>query len=145
MQDTIIARRRRRAGVDSLLIAGASAAAAGASLIGYVNSVAEECGIKLLSTSVRVDSARRGLSRVTVRISTVTDGQGVGELVSELETGAPMIAVREMTITGTDAGAPPTRAEALRLDLLLEGLAQIGEKAGAAAVAHLRAVAEKTP
>ena len=72
------------------------------------------------------DSAsRNGLARVAVRASGIGDIAGVTRLLQDIESGVPLLAVRELSITQPEPAAPDGRAEALRFEVLVEGLARV--------------------
>ena len=71
------------------------------------------------------DDVAYGQARVAVRASGIGDIAGVTRLLNDIESGAPLLAVRELSITQPEPAAPDGRAEALRFEMLVEGLARV--------------------
>jgi hypothetical protein len=126
MRDSLRARRARRAARDSSLVMGRTVPEAGAALASIVSDLADEQRVRLVSMQVRPDTiSRTALMRVAVRVSGVADAQGLNGLLRDIEGGERALAVRELAITQPDAAQPDTKAEALRFELMVEGLAYV--------------------
>ncbi len=126
MRDSLRARRARRAARDSSLVQGRNVPEAGAALAGIISDLAEEQSVRLVSMQVRPDTiAKTALLRVAVRVSGVADAAGLTGLLREIEGGERVLAVRELSVTQPDAAQPETKAEALRFELVVEGLAAV--------------------
>jgi hypothetical protein len=105
------------------LLSGDSPASAAATLAALVSGTAAQANVRLGAVQVRPDSVARGaFTRVAVRASATGDINGVTQMILGLEKGPMLLAVRELSITQAEPGAPADRAEALRLELLVEGL-----------------------
>lgn len=94
-----------------------------AALAALVSDAAEDNGVHLASLQPRADSARASLLvPVTVTVSGTGDSRGVTGLLAELESGAPLVEVRDVTISQPDPAAPADHMEALHMDLTVRGL-----------------------
>ncbi len=126
--DSLNARRRRLAALDTMLIAGATVAEAGAALSNAVSDYADSHAVRVVSMQVRPDTiAVRGYAHVAVRLIGVADVNGLTSLLSDIESGTPVLAVREIAITQPDPTVASSKPEALRFELLVEALAVIGK------------------
>ena len=115
-----------------MILRGATIPEAGASLASVVSDYADDRAIRLVSVQIRPDSAAKGgLARVAVRAVGVGDIAGLTSLLRDIESGTPILAVRELAITQPDPAGPDGRAEALRFELLVEGIASVGARAKA--------------
>jgi hypothetical protein len=124
MRDSLLVRRRRLEIVRAGLIEASSPQLAAAELAATLGEYATTAGARVNATVVRSDSAfARGLAHVFVRLSIATDIQGIAELLERIETDPRLLAVRELTLGGSDPGAHETRAEVLASELVVEGLA----------------------
>jgi hypothetical protein len=123
----ILASAAREAGrrYDELtprLLEGSNAATVGASLLAIVSELAARSGLQLGSLQSTADSAGKEFVRVAVRGEATGDVRGVGVFLEALE-GAPfLIGVRELAIDQPEPAAPDDQAEALRIQLVVEGL-----------------------
>jgi hypothetical protein len=135
LRDTLRARRDRLALLDSGLVKGDTPSAAAATLASVISETAEEAGVKLGSVQVRPDSARAGtaVTLVAVRADAVGDIRGLTLLLAEIEAGVPLLRVRELSVSQPAPAAPDTQAEALRVELLIEGLARTTARVPASA------------
>jgi hypothetical protein len=124
MADSLAARRQRVDVLSSMVLDGSTPAEAGAVLADVVADAADEAGALVGAVHVRPDSSyRAGLARVAVRLSATSDVTGLAELLQDLEGGELLLAVRELTVTQPEPAAPNGTPEALRFELLVEGLA----------------------
>jgi hypothetical protein len=107
------------------VVPGATPAAAAGELSAIVSAVAEESNVALGSLRLRVDTLRRSrrFVRVAVTGAITGDVHGVMHTLAGLEEGLPALAIRDLAISQPEPGAPSDRAEALRLDFTVEGLA----------------------
>jgi hypothetical protein len=122
--DSLDARRRRFVALAPAILDGRTPAAAGGTLAALVSGAAAKAGMQLNSVQVRPDSAGPGtFTRVAVRVDATGDVRGVARMLSLLERGPEMLAVREISVTGAQPGAPDAQPEALHLELSVEGLA----------------------
>lgn len=104
-------------------------AVAGASLATLVSNLASESGVRVTSASVRPDSATKAaFTRIAVRISATGDVEGLSEYLGSIESSEQLLAVRELSVAQADPAAPDSRPEALRFEILVEGLVRIDPK-----------------
>ena len=103
---------------------GEHAAAAGATLISRVNSVARMAGVQLGALAVETDSsAEQGITVVRVRGDGASDIAGVTRFLTTLEGGLPMLSVRDLSLDATDPRVPQGQPETIRMNFVIEGLA----------------------
>ena len=108
---------------DSMMLQGATAAAGAAQLAGIVGAVADSARAKLNSMQIRTDtSGRISMSRASVRLSAIVDIAGLVALLEELEGGAPLLVVRELTVAQGEPMSTDERPEQLRVDMVVEGM-----------------------
>jgi hypothetical protein len=123
VHDSLAARGQRLLALAPALLSGDSPASAAATLAALVSGAAAQANVHLGAVQVRPDSVARGaFTRVAVRASATGDVTGVTQMLLFLERGPTLLAVRELSITQPEPGAPADRAEALRLEFLVEGL-----------------------
>lgn len=122
--DSLEARRERLEALAPALLDGESPAAAGATLASILSGAAAQASVRLGAVQVRPDSAgSRTFVRVSVRGDATGDMGGITRMLRALEEGPELLAVRELSITQPEPGAPPDRPEALRVEFAVEGLA----------------------
>jgi Type II secretion system (T2SS), protein M subtype b len=122
--DSLQARRTRFIRLGGGVLEGESTAAAGASLAGLVSGAAAQAGVQIGSVQVRPDSASAGtFLRISVRADGTGDLPAITRMLGLLEGAPELLAVREISITQPNPGGPAEQAEALRLELAVEGLA----------------------
>lgn len=122
--DSLQARKARFVELGRGVLEGQSSAAAGASLAGLVSGAAARAGVQLGSVQVRPDSAGAGaFIRIQVRADATGDLPAITRMLGLLEGAPELLAVREVSITQPNPGGPAEQAEALRLELAVEGLA----------------------
>jgi len=125
-RDSLRVRRARLASLDSTLIEGNSPAEAGAALSSLVADLAESAEVRIASLQLRGDTTvSGGFSRVAVRVVGTSDITGLATLLHDIEAGSMLLAVREMIVSQPEPGAPASRPEMLRVDLVVETLARI--------------------
>src|ERR671938_1894657 len=113
------------------LLSGDTPAAAGATLAGLVSGAAARASVRLGVLQVRADSLGHGtFTRIAVTGSATGDVQGVAELLSALEHGPTLLAVRALSVSQTDPAAPVDRMEVLHVDFAVEGLMLNTRRAG---------------
>jgi hypothetical protein len=122
--DSLAQRNARFLALAPALLDGDTPASAGAVLAGVVSGAAAIAGVRLASVRLRPDSATSGtFTRVAVQGEIVGDIDGVMTFLATLERGPLLLAVRELAVTQTEPAAPPERAEVLRAQISVEGLA----------------------
>lgn len=123
VRESLTVRQGRFVALAPLLLRGETPAMGGASLASLVASAATAANVRLGPVQVQPDTtARTVFSLVRVRADVTGDVRGIGTFVSSLERGQTLLAIREISISQLEPGAPPERAEALRVNLTLEGL-----------------------
>jgi hypothetical protein len=123
VHDSLAARGQRLLALAPALLSGDSPSSAAATLAGLLSGAAAQASVRLGAVQVRPDSVYRGaFTRVAVRANATGDINGVTQMLLALERGPTLLAIRELSITQPEPGASADRAEALRLELLVEGL-----------------------
>lgn len=123
-RDSLAVRKRRLMALLPLLVSGDTPQMAGASLASMLASAATTAGVRLGTVQVRPDSLGRAVfTRVAVRAEVIGDVRGLTAFLSAVERDATLLAVRELSVSQPEPAAPPERAEALRVELTVEGLA----------------------
>ena len=126
LQDSLRARRTRLAAFDSVLVAGASPAAVAAGLASFLSDLADDNTVKVNAMQLHSDSiVKAGFARAEVRVSGVTDVEGLAGLVHAIEGAATPLRIRDLSISQPDPGAPDGKPEALRIDLLVETIGAV--------------------
>ncbi len=117
-------RARQQAGAaDSVLIHGATPAAAAAELALLLSDRADSTGLGISSESVRADTGfTHGFARARVRLTATADVRGLTRFLASVEGSPHLLAVRDMTISQSDPGAGDDRPESLRIELVIEAL-----------------------
>jgi hypothetical protein len=122
--DTLNARSARYLALAPAVLSGRSPAAAGATLAGLVSGAAAAAGVRLGAVQVLSDSAGPStFTRVSVRADATGDVRGLTRLLEALERGPTLLAVREISVTQPEPAATPNRAESLRVEIVVAGLA----------------------
>jgi Type II secretion system (T2SS), protein M subtype b len=131
VRDSLAASARRMLALAPSLLSGDTPAAAGATLAGLVSGAAAQASTRLGALQVRADSMSHGtFTRIAVMGNATGDVQGVAELLSALEHGPTLLAVRELSVSQTDPAAPVDRMEVLHVDFAVEGLMLNARSAG---------------
>jgi hypothetical protein len=123
-RDSLAARSRRFLDLGPALVAGETPAAAAATLASLVSGAAASAGVRTVAVQVRPDTLGKAFfTRVAVRADLVGDVQGLTALLGALERGPSLLAIRELSMSQAEPAAPLDRAEVLRAQILVEGLA----------------------
>lgn len=126
LRDSLHARRTRLAALDSVLLRGASSSAAAAELASLVDDLAADSRLRVTAMQLRADSAPPGsLAQVGVRLTGIADVTGMSAFLHAVESDDTPLVVRELGVTQSEPTAPDSRVEALRVDVLVVGLARI--------------------
>ena len=130
LRDSLRARQRRLAAVDSTMLSGPTSSSAAAMLASALEDLATESSVKVSAMQLHADSAAAGaLVQIGVRVTAVADVYGLLALLRAIEGGETLLAVRELAVTQPEPAAPSSKPEALRVDMMVVGLARItGEK-----------------
>jgi hypothetical protein len=125
LRDSAAARQIRVDSMAERLFESRTVQEATAALALHVSEVAASVEVKVNSLQLRADSAfaRDGFARIAVRFNGTGDVAGLAGLLVSLEGEDVFLAVRELNVTQPEPGAPDTKPEALRFELLIEGLA----------------------
>jgi hypothetical protein len=125
-RDSLVARRVRLADLDSAILSGDTPVLAGASLAELMSDVADATKTQISNVDVRTDSTARGAFVVVqVQASLTGDLLAVMRFFSHLESGPKLLALREVGISVQgDQSALQGKPEALRADIVVEGLAR---------------------
>lgn len=126
MRDSLAARRVRLATFDSARITAHSVPEAGALLASRLADLADDGFVRIVSMQVRPDSvSASAVTRVAVRATGVADVGGLIDMLREVEGRAALMMVRELSVTQADPSQSDAKAESLRFEVLVEGLAVI--------------------
>jgi hypothetical protein len=126
-RDSLAARRARLVAIDSVLPEAATTAEAVARLASTLGDLADSCSVRVSAIQLRPDSATsNGITEVSARLNGVGDVAGLASLLHAIAASETPLVVRELSITSPEPTAPPSKAEALRFDVLVAGLARTG-------------------
>jgi hypothetical protein len=126
LRDSVRAREARIAVIDSTVVTGPTPSAAAARLASALEEMADEARVNVSAMQLVADSATAGgVTHVGVRLTGVGDVYGLLALMRAVEGGEALLAVRELAISQADPAAPSAKAEALRIDMMVVGLARI--------------------
>ena len=124
VRDSLAARNARFLALAPRLLPGTTPATSAANLAAMVSGAAIVANVRVESLELQADSGGTdAFNRVAVRASLVGDVRGLMTVLATLERGPALLAVREMTITQTEQAASEDRAEVLRSEIVVEGLA----------------------
>ena len=126
IRDSLRARQRRLAELDSSLLTGPSPSTILAVLASSVEALAEENGFKVGSVRLRADSlAMDGLALVEARVAGVTDVAGLAGFLRAVESGKTVLVVRDLSVSQPEPAASDAKPEALRVDMLIASIGLI--------------------
>jgi hypothetical protein len=128
LRDSLVARLVRQAELDSAWLDAPSEPAAAAALAELISDVASETQVQL--GSVRLESSSDSASRsapvkVGVRASLTADLPALGQFLVAVERGPRLLAVRELSIAQPDVARASNQPETLRVELVVEALANV--------------------
>lgn len=107
-----------------LAFQGPTPTAAAATAAAHLSNLTRVLGGTLLSASPEADSGfRSGVARIVVHLQLSFDGIALRAFVSELEHGSKALRVQSLSVTQPAPIATPNDAEALRVELTIEGIA----------------------
>jgi hypothetical protein len=134
LRDSARVRAERAEAARARVIEAPTVGAAGADLATQVTDIADDLGIRVSAVQIRPDTLfRAGYARVAVSLTATGDVTHLADLLTTLEAGDALMAVRELTVTPTDVLVPDGRPETIRFQLLVEALAMKTERPAAAA------------
>jgi hypothetical protein len=123
VRDSARARGARIIALAPALLEGETPATASATLAGIISGAAVRSNVRIGALQLHADTASRGtFVRIGVRGDATGDVAGITTMLSLLESGPTLLAVRELSITQPEPGALADHAEALRVELSVEGL-----------------------
>jgi hypothetical protein len=125
--DSLRVRRSRLALLDSTLLTAPTAPIAAAKLASAVEDAIDTAHVRVVNLQLRSDSgAVGGMTRVSVRLTALSDVRGIAESIRSIESADVLLIVDELSVAQPDAAAPATKAESLRFELVVTTLARIG-------------------
>jgi hypothetical protein len=104
-----------------LLVAGATAAEAAATLTSDVSLMVSRSGLRVVSLNAAADSGGGAFVPVTLRAEVEGDIRGVAELLLAVEGSRTLLSVQALTIVGNDPLERQPGPERLRLTLTIVG------------------------
>ena len=126
-RDSAKARATRLRAAGPTLLRGTTSAASGAALTALLRDAAMLAVVQLGSVDVRAVTTSRvpaePFLRVTARTDITGDVHGLTRYLALLDAGPLRDAVRELTVTQAEPGAPPDRVEVLHAGVVVEALA----------------------
>ena len=126
LRESLSVRQTRLAQIDSVLLTGPTPAAIAADLASSLKDLADDTSVRVTGLQLRADSvAVAGLVLAEVRLTGITDVTGLGGFLREVEGGRMPLVVRELTVSQPDPAGSSTKAEALRMDMLVVGIGSI--------------------
>jgi hypothetical protein len=124
VRDSLAARRALFASLGPSLLLAANPGTAAADLGSAVASAARTAGLSIGNVSVRGDtSTAQAYARPSARGDARGDIAGLVQFLLSIELGPPHMAVRQLTVTQPEPGAPAARPEELRIEFVVEALA----------------------
>lgn len=121
--DSIASARRQYLALAPGLLAGAGAATAAAALVAWVSGAAHRNGLTVGDFEALDDSiTEKHFLGVAIRGEVTGDVTGLTGFLQMLEEGPTVATVRELSVDQPEPGAPATRAESLRVRLVVEGI-----------------------
>lgn len=110
-------------GLAPAFLKGDAASQGAATLASVVSDAADANGVHLSSLQPGVDSSAHTLVvPVVVHVSGTGDIRGVSGMLRDLESGVPLVEIRQVMIAQPDPAAPPERMEALHVEFTVRGL-----------------------
>jgi hypothetical protein len=132
-RDSARARTARFRTAAPTLLRGTTSAASGAALTAFLRDAAMLAVVQLGSVDVRADTTSKSLEpflHVTARTDITGDVHGLTRFLALLEAAPLRVAVRELTVTQAEPGAPADRVEVLHATIAVEALAErVADKA----------------
>jgi hypothetical protein len=123
IRDSTTVRGRRLIAIAPLLLDGTTSSAATATLASLVSGAAAKANLRLGSLQLAVDSSHHDtFARVSVRGKATGDIRGVSSLLTQLERGPTLLAVRELSIFQSDPASPSDQVETLQVEFVIEGM-----------------------
>jgi Type II secretion system (T2SS), protein M subtype b len=119
---------RRYFALAPAFLPGERPAVTGAALITTVTAAARMAGMRLGALQVESDTTGRpGVVPVRVRGDGSGDITGITHFLSAIESGVPLLSVRELSLTPIDPHAASDTPETIQVNFVIEGLARSDE------------------
>jgi hypothetical protein len=126
IRDSLVARNDRYLELAPSILSGTRHGAVGAALASLVSGSATSAGLELGAVSIRLDTARtNAFSRPSVRGDARGDVAGLTRFLAALERGPTIVVIRQLAVTQPEPGAGNDRAEGLRIEFTVEGIALV--------------------
>jgi len=123
VRESTIARGRRIIALAPSLLGGETVAGAAASLASLLSGAAAQSNVRLGAVQLRGDSlSHSAFTRIGAHVDATGDVTGISHLLSALERGSAVIAIKSFAITQPDVAAGDDRVEALHLEMDVEGI-----------------------
>lgn len=104
-------------------VSGDTPPTASAALASHVSSVARSAGVALGTLDVRADSDTSDIGQVMLRGEATADVRALTTFLAALEAGAPVLDVRELSVSQPAPGGPDNQVEALHVGFTVRALA----------------------
>lgn len=122
--DTLDARVRRLKRLGPAFLTGATPAEAASMLAAILGETARASLVRIDAIEIHADSVRGSeMPRVRVEAQAVGDVAGLAALLQRLEHGAPLLAVRRLSVQSQAVDGPANQIESLAIRFTVEGLA----------------------
>lgn len=122
LRDSAAVLTRALVGLAPQLLAGGTAAEAGADLSARVNLAASRAPGKLERVDGLADSVAAGrLGRARVRAALETDVRGLVAFLRAIEAGDPVLAVEDLRVVAPDPGSADRVPEVLKVEVTVTG------------------------
>jgi hypothetical protein len=126
LRDSLRARLARLASLDTAMLHGSSPAALSATVAAVIETIADDNSLKITALQLRSDSqAVDGLASAEIRLTGITDVEGLAGFLRAVEGGRQPLVVRELAVTQPDAAADAAKPEALHVELLVRAIGSI--------------------
>lgn len=110
-------------GLSAAFFKGRSPDEGAAALAAQVSDAAAENGVHLGSLQPHADSAPNALLvPISVSTSGTGDIRGIEGMLRDLESSAPLVDVRQLTVSQPDPAAPTDRMEMLHVEITVRGM-----------------------
>jgi hypothetical protein len=123
-RETLAVQVRQLVALAPRLLSGTNASEAQAELAGLIGGSAALRHVRVIEQEARPDSAVSVFRRVTLRVSAEGDIGAIAGWMADLEEGVRLIRIRSLEVMASEPASPPTQAERLRAELVIDGWAQ---------------------
>jgi hypothetical protein len=123
IRDTLARRSARLRALASRLVTGEATTSADASIAALVSQATTNAGGRLGSIQIVDDTTgSEAFMRIGAKVEALGDVTAITRLLVAIEAGHMLLHIRDMTMTQSEPGAPPTSVETLRIEFYAEGL-----------------------